>query len=257
MGGAATPRQVTHAICLNKDILWHAIGPATLANEGHIKVIENRGYTMSPGWYGVSLSQSSHTSVMEEIAAREWWTSYKGPLATEKGRVLGLIKIGHTLPQSAVVGDEWACPNYKYANIIVDVLPFAEPGPHVSGNLGSWPLPPAVQDKLLVCIAAACDAGRWRRTYGEELHPPAETQTHTGTSKASHATKTKAAAKATGQVPNKSATKPPTSAAAKRPAEAPAKVTPAKVPARPSSPGAERAGQDIRSFFTAKPAPVV
>lgn len=254
--GAATPDKVTHAFCLNSHILaW-----AMLHGTKKPKVIENRQITMAPGWYGVSLSLTTHTSIPEELQYRKLEPSFPGTFHFTKGQIIGLVKIGYSLPQAACAKDTiWAVSSYKIGNIITEVLPFDKPfGPKVRGNFGAYPLKEATEATRALARTELA-AGNKRITDAESRLPPASAaQAQAGKAKGKEEEEDKK------QVPvqpkAKSQARPPT----KRPKAAvtPAAVAPGKVDASPpakkarvetaSNGSAPEKGGDIRSFFGKK-----
>lgn len=191
--GAESPTQVTHGFCLN-DSRW-AYG--MLEERENPKIIENRPCRFAPGWYAVSLSQSAMTGIFEEMDFRKRFPGYPGPMAYKRGQVLGLVKIGHSLPQAACKGNFWACANYPVANIITEVLPFDKdkPGPPVRGNFGTFPLKQQCERATREAARVALQIGNKRKTKAELQLPPDATAF--GGNKAAKAAKATKAPKAT------------------------------------------------------------
>lgn len=166
MTGAALPELVTHGFSLN-DSRWLFGMLHTTQNP---KVIENRAIRFAPGWYAVSLTQNAYTGITEEMEFRTEFPRYPGPLFYEKGRVLGLVRIGHSLPQAACKGHRWGAREYAVANIITEVLPFDSPGPSVRANFGTFPLKHSADDvRARAKIEAA--AGHRRKTNAQAALP--------------------------------------------------------------------------------------
>ena len=156
--GAASPETVTHGFCLNDSRWIHAM----LETRKSPKVIENRSCRLDPGWYAVSLTLNAYTGIVDEMDFRKQFAAYSGPLSYESGRVLGLVKIGYSLPQEACKGHRWSSPDYPVANIITEILRFDAPGPVVRANFGTFPLKGA-KDAVRVCAKTEADAGhRWK-----------------------------------------------------------------------------------------------
>lgn len=166
MVGAATPQTVTHGFCLN-DSRWIY---AMLHAPTNGKIIENRAFRLAPGWYAVSLTVSAHTSGDREWAFRKEFRNYPGHVAYARGRVLGLVKIGYSLPQAACEGHRWSTPAYAIANVITEVLPFDAPGPVVRGNFGTFPLK-EVQEAVRALARTEVLAGCRRKTHAQEALP--------------------------------------------------------------------------------------
>ena len=137
MAGATSPQLVTHGFCMNDSRWMHGM----LHAKKRVKVIENRVSRFAPGWYAVSLIDGAYTGAFDEMNFRQEFPRYGGPLAYESGCVLGLVKIGYSLPQAACEGHRWSAPDYPVANIITETLAFDAPGPKVRGNIfGTFPL---------------------------------------------------------------------------------------------------------------------
>ena len=168
MTGATRPELVTHGFCLDDSRWVHGMLQARM----YPKVIENRQCRFDPGWYALSLSNGAATGVVQEMDFRKRYPNYGGPLAYQRGRVLGLVKVGYSLPQKACKGHRWASPDYAVANIITYVIPFdkEKPGPAVRGNIGIFPLK---QQERATREAAkfALGAGNRRKTDAETSCP--------------------------------------------------------------------------------------
>lgn len=166
--GAIHPEKVTHGFALN-DSRW--LFAMLHIEDETSKIIENRAFRMTPGWYAVSLSERAATSVVDEVEFRRAYPSYPGPMAYQKGRVLGLVRVGHSLPHSFCNKSEWADSTYEVCNIITEVLPFAQAGPKVRANFGTFPLKEAVEPTREAVVRAVAAPSRRRKTHGKTLHP--------------------------------------------------------------------------------------
>lgn len=214
------------------------------------KRFEHRQTTIAPGWHAVHLAMGAHCPISIELEMRKKFKSFIGPLAYKAGHIYGLVKIGYTLDQAKVAGDEWAASSYKKANVITEIISFTRPGPPASGQLGAWPLK-TVAPLLKPFIDEAKKAGRHLKTGVESSYPQTATQPHTATkvSKTSGAsvavfTKEKAtvANKATKQTTlNVKSLGPKPSIAKKPPID--------RSVDRPPSPSRHPPGKDIKSFF--------
>jgi hypothetical protein len=129
--GARDPTEVTHGFTLNNQA-W-----AWLILHGY-KIIENRPFKLQEGWYAVHVGATAHCSIMEEIPLIK---EFGMPLVLglEKGVVHGLCKIGMSVPFVQCEGNRWACVDYKFCNVITEVIPFTTTV-KARGNLGVWPL---------------------------------------------------------------------------------------------------------------------
>ena len=165
--GAVHPEKVTHGFALNDSRWLYAM---LHVEDETSKVIENRAFRMTPGWYAVSLSERAATSVVDEIELRRTYPMYPGPMGFKRGRVLGLVRVGHSLPNSMCARSEWADSSYEVCNIIIEVLLFEQPGPKVRANFGTFPLKEAVEPTRDAAVRSVA-AGRRRKTHGKALFP--------------------------------------------------------------------------------------
>lgn len=144
---AASPDTVTHAFWVN-DYAW-----AQLILRG-VKRIENRSVCFAPGWYGVGVTLTAYTPVERELAFRKefpWLADYTSN--RDKGKVVGVVRVGYALPSHLCKADRWCVPSYRSCNIITHVVRFTE-GVPARGNFGAYPLKDseaAVQRAALAC----------------------------------------------------------------------------------------------------------
>jgi len=166
--GAIRPDRVTHAFALN-DARW-AFGILEV-DDGTGKIVENRCFRMSPGWYAVTLAESSPLCERPDDAAfRRTYPAYPGPWGVAKGHVLGLARIGYALPHAHCAINEWASDAYPVGNIITEVLPFGTPGPKVRANFGVFPLK-AAQEPTRTRASERVAVGARRKTHAQDALP--------------------------------------------------------------------------------------
>ena len=162
---ATTPDTVTHAFSLNDPSL------AWLILHGH-KIIENRDFRIAPGWYGVAVTATAYTSVVTEIALQKEHKRIPGAtgLRTWNGHVVGVCKVGYSLPAVLAKKNRWYCAPYNVANVITDYVPFLEPV-KARGNFGTWPLKES-QGLTQLRAKSACNVGGLKKTDAEKVLPP-------------------------------------------------------------------------------------
>lgn len=168
---AATPAEVTHAFSLNDQMLCAKILVAA-DDTGAIKVVENRDFRMTPGWYGVAVTAGAYCSVNEEVTLRKEFPQLPPYMAVDRGKVHGLCKIGHSLPASMVKDVPGVEPRYKVVNVITEFLPFTRfpaNGARARGNFGCWPLKDA--EHAVRELAKSAELAGLRRTNHVEDGP--------------------------------------------------------------------------------------
>lgn len=210
---AATPNDVTHAFVLNDSTLAYGM----LHSTTDPKFIENRQVAFRAGWYGVSLSQTAHTSVGHEFEYRDREKDFPSPVAFTRGQILGVVRIGYSLPQAMCSKNRWAAAQYAVGNIITEVIPFSlyDPGPHIRGNFGTFPISPEARSALSVHVAKY--RSDLRRTHAEEQLPPSPGKLEESRNQAKKTLgKGKEKASNGKQVSKVAAPKPPRSAISKR-----------------------------------------
>jgi len=166
--GAKHPYEITHAFSVNGGHLAWSI----LAGK---KRIENRSFKMRQGWYGLAVTLTARTGIMEDKWYRENYpTEYPGFAAFDnmRGKVVGACYISHSLPHTACALDPHADSSYWVKNIITKVLPFVS-GIPVKGNLGAWPLSNLARDEVCVEVRRLLIGGNdvVRLTNAEKEYP--------------------------------------------------------------------------------------
>ena len=162
---AQNPDDTTHAFSLNDPSL------AWLILHGH-KIIENRDFRITPGWYGVAVTATARMSVVTELALQKKFSGMPSAVALHKwnGHVVGVCRVGHSLPAELAKKNRWYCAPYKVANVITEYVSFLEPV-KARGNFGTWPLR---QSEGLTQLRAksACNVGGLKKTDAEKVLPP-------------------------------------------------------------------------------------
>lgn len=275
--GAAFPEEITHAFSLSGGHLAWAIATGK-------KRIENRKTRFKPGWYGVGVTLTAHTSVVEDKWYRE---KYPGPdgypgfdaFDNMKGKLVAACYVSHSLPHYACKDDDHAAEHYPIKNIISKVIPLVSSIP-ARGNFGTWPLRTDACDELRLALGRLLAGGNGVifDTHAEEDYPPDPTwDGKTKTAYEGCGEKAKAAPKAK-KVPNKPTAKAQASAQPERkkttvkpkakPTKTIEKRSTGKLPVAPPKPTAAVESDDdddngpaavrgtttgdIRSFFGAK-----
>ena len=131
---SSSPLNVTNAFTLSDPSLAWLILNGT-------KIIENRNFKMTAGWYAVHVGSTAHCPIATELPLIKEF-GMPSVLSMQKGVVSGVCRIEGSLPASQCKDNRWAMPEqYKFCNIITKVIRF-DGGETVKarGNLGSWPL---------------------------------------------------------------------------------------------------------------------
>jgi hypothetical protein len=162
-----TPEAITHGFCLNDSVLaW-----AMLQNTTNPKIIECRQFVMPAGWYAVSLTQNSYTRIDHELEYRDTDPTFPSPVSFPRGQVLGVVRIGYSLPQAMCAKNRWSVADYAVANVITHVIPFSlyDGGPHVRNNVGTFPLSKEAQAALKTHVEKY--KAEMRATHAEGVLP--------------------------------------------------------------------------------------
>ncbi len=75
------------------------------------------------------VSAGAYCGVREELEMRRLWPELPSYMEIERGKVHGLVHIGHSLPTSMVKDVPGVETRYKVANVVTEYLP---------GLLRSW-----------------------------------------------------------------------------------------------------------------------
>ena len=151
---------ITHAFSLNgAHLAWAVL-------TGH-KIVENRQFRMSPGWYALALTKQAITGVSDDKLYRDTFPSYPGFQvgASLKGNIVGAVRIGHSLPHAACNDDFFASADYKFKNVTSEYVSFVDwtkPGVGripARGNFGAWPLAEATRSTFRSVLKSVSDAG--------------------------------------------------------------------------------------------------
>ena len=137
----------------------------------NIKCLENRQVVFAPGWYAVSLTQSAYTRVEHELEYRDTDPTFPSPVSFPRGQVLGVVKVGYSLPQAMCSSNRWSVPDYAVANVITHSIGFSlfDAGPHVRGNFGTFPISTEAQAALTTHVIRY--KAEMRATHAEDVLP--------------------------------------------------------------------------------------
>jgi len=184
--GADSPKQITHAFVLKGfDLAWSMLEGEKIYPDGDYdkepigiksKDIENRHTRLAPGWYGVILGKGTKGVTREryeECKAKlphmhfpEWDSDFA---KRRKGHLVGVVKIGHSLPYDYCKESPWAIG--PICNIITHAGWIDTPVP-CKGNLGACPITDKEERERFQCYADySFRDGNIFRTFAEERHP--------------------------------------------------------------------------------------
>lgn len=163
-----TPESITHGFCLSDAVWIHGM----LFNTTDPKVIENRHFVMPAGWFAVTLTQSAYTRVEHELKYRDTDPTFPSPVSFPRGQVLGVVKVGYSLPQAMCSKNRWSVAEYSIANVITHSIGFSlyDPGPHVRGNFGTFPLSTEAKEALTTHVLRY--KAEMRETNAKSVLPP-------------------------------------------------------------------------------------
>ena len=137
-------------------------------------MIENRKFRMSPGWYYVHCSRTSHTGVSQDKWYREHYPdSYPGfqSFYSWKGCIVGAAYVAHHLPHEACKDDVFACADYPIKNIITQTIDFNVAVP-CNGFVGTWPLLESVRTQMQEVTSQHLSNNSILKTGAEVTYPP-------------------------------------------------------------------------------------
>jgi hypothetical protein len=126
---ASTPGNVTRGLTLKgPELTWAIL-------DGR-KLVENRTWRLSPGWYAL---HSGKGSLSAEAKMRLHALAPDAPEETSlpKSAIVGAIRVSHCLPLEACSQDPWATG--PVCNVIAERAMLTSPIPH-RGALGTWPI---------------------------------------------------------------------------------------------------------------------
>lgn len=186
--GADTPDKITHGFVLaGGDLVW-----SMLNGQGRVmeklagqqvdvrdsKYIENRCTRLAPGWYAVIQGKGNKGETPERHAeCKAKLPNMNIPaygsvdLSRNKGCVVGIARIAHSLPYELCKDDPWAVEAYKVCNIISQAGWIDVPVP-CKGNLGACPIKDdQTRDKVRALAQVAYNQGNIHATEAELKYP--------------------------------------------------------------------------------------
>tara|TARA_B100001109_G_scaffold215789_1_gene184925 strand:+ start:4698 stop:5927 length:1230 start_codon:yes stop_codon:yes gene_type:complete len=186
--GADSPDKITHGFVLaGGDLVWSMLngqgqGMGKVAGQQvdvrDSKFIENRCTRLAPGWYAVIQGKGNKGETPERYAeCKARLPNMNIPaygsvdLSRNKGCVVGIARIAHSLPYEHCKDSVWAVEAYKVCNIISHAGWIDVPVP-CKGNLGACPIKDdETRDRVRALAQAAYEYGNIHATEAELKYP--------------------------------------------------------------------------------------